>query len=213
MSGCKGLFTSWTMKSSQGPIKTVIGCWARPMITSVYTKGNMLEWPWSSRSSIDIFWGLHYPLTRSNGICGGRGKRGPMKEKCCYKSNFDELFLGEEKMEENGQSWLYCFKIVLLGHILQIQHICFMVHGHSSWSTFGLHLVRVQRLCKLIRKQIGPWKLDHHVGPRKRPSSMVWLHGPWCKPALSLLKLDMFWKFGVIPSSLWNCMAQMYWAS
>ena len=78
----EGLFTPWTMKSSQGPVKYVIGCWPRPGTTSVYTKGKkMFEWPWSSRSPKDIFQGLHYPVTCSNGFCGGRGKRGAPIEK------------------------------------------------------------------------------------------------------------------------------------
>ena len=48
----QGLFTSWTMKSSQCPVKSMIGCWTRHGITLVYTKEKkkMLEWPWSSRS-------------------------------------------------------------------------------------------------------------------------------------------------------------------
>ena len=37
----QGLFTVWTMKSSQGPIKSMIGCWTRPRNTSVYTKEKM----------------------------------------------------------------------------------------------------------------------------------------------------------------------------
>ena len=36
------------------------------------------KWSWSLRSSIDIFKGLHYPLTRSNMFSGGRGKRGAL---------------------------------------------------------------------------------------------------------------------------------------
>ena len=34
----KGLFTLWTMKLSQGPVKFVIGCWTRPKTSLVYTK-------------------------------------------------------------------------------------------------------------------------------------------------------------------------------
>ena len=33
------LFTPWIMKSSQGLVKHVIGCWTRPKMTSVYTEG------------------------------------------------------------------------------------------------------------------------------------------------------------------------------
>ena len=32
-----------------------------------------LEWSWSSRCPTNKFVGLHYPLTWSNGFCGGRG--------------------------------------------------------------------------------------------------------------------------------------------
>ena len=49
------------------------------------------------------------------------------------------------------------------------QHIHFLVHGHSSWSTFGLHLVRrAQKLCELSFSGIRPRKLDHQVGPWKK---------------------------------------------
>ena len=34
----KGMFPSWTMKSSLVPLKYVIGCWTRPGTTSVYIK-------------------------------------------------------------------------------------------------------------------------------------------------------------------------------
>ena len=77
----KGLFTPWTMKSSQGPVKFVIGCWIRPGTTSVYTKEKMWEWPRSLRPPKDIFEGLHHPLIWSNGFCGGRLKRGALVEK------------------------------------------------------------------------------------------------------------------------------------
>ena len=72
----QGLFTPWTMKSSQGHVKFVIGCWTCPGTTLVCTKGKkMLEWPWSSRSPKDIFQGLHYPLTWSNGFCVGEATK------------------------------------------------------------------------------------------------------------------------------------------
>ena len=70
-----------TMKSSQDPIKFVIGYWTRPVTTSDYTKEIMSKWSWSSRSPKDIFKGLHYLLTWSNGFCSGRGKRGLLVEK------------------------------------------------------------------------------------------------------------------------------------
>ena len=41
----------------------------------LHKRKQMSEWPWRSRSPKDILQGLHYPLTWSNGFCGGRGKR------------------------------------------------------------------------------------------------------------------------------------------
>ena len=49
------------------------------------------------------------------------------------------------------------------------QRLHFLVHGHSSWSTFGLHLGRGPNLLKLMFYEVGPWKWDHWL----RPSSMV----------------------------------------
>ena len=80
-SGPKGLFTPWTMKSSQGLVKIVIGCWTRPGATTVRSKEKMSEWSWSSRPLKDIRQGLHYSLTWSKGYCGGRGKRDALVEK------------------------------------------------------------------------------------------------------------------------------------
>ena len=45
------------------------------------------------------------------------------------------------------------------------QHLHFLVHGHSSWSTFGLHLVRGPRLSKLKFYEVRPWNSDHELGP------------------------------------------------
>jgi hypothetical protein len=44
------------------------------------------------------------------------------------------------------------------------QHIHFLVHGHPIWSTFNLHLLRGQRLCKLSFYKIKPWMLGHQIG-------------------------------------------------
>jgi hypothetical protein len=33
-------------------------------------------------------------------------------------------------------------KTALFGHTLKKQHIHFLMHGHFSWSVFGLHLVK-----------------------------------------------------------------------
>ena len=48
----------------------------------------------------------------------------------------------EDKRKQNNGQTFKKIKIVVFGHILKNQHIHFLVHGHSSWSTFSLHLVR-----------------------------------------------------------------------
>ena len=95
------------MERANQPIhKYVIGCSTCPKITSVYAKEKLSKWPWSSRSPHDTFKDLHYPLTWSNGFCGGRGKIGalvekrqrPMAKECCYNNFLVKLFV-EEKMK------------------------------------------------------------------------------------------------------------------
>ena len=79
-----------------------------------------------------------------------------------------------------GEILLYIY--AFLGHISKKSNtIHFLVHGHSSWSTFGLHLVggggKGSVHCFIKEKEYRPWKLDHQVRLWKRPSSMVQLHG------------------------------------
>ena len=57
------------------------------------------------------------------------------------------LFLSEEKRkQEKTKYWsnFNFFTSALFGHMLKEknQHIHFLVYCHSSWSTFGLHVVR-----------------------------------------------------------------------
>ena len=146
------LFTSWTMKLSQGPVNLWLVVEHVPKQLRFTSRKN-LKWPWSSRSPKGIFWGLHYPLTWSNGFCGGRGKRnalvekrqGPMAKKSCHESFQWNIFSGNEnedkKRQKNGQTWIF-FTIVLFGHIFNKSTHSLLVHGHTSWSTSGLHLVR-----------------------------------------------------------------------
>ena len=71
-------------------------------------------------------------------------------------------------------------KMPFLGHILlnKNRHIHFLVHGHSSWSTYGVHLVRGPRLQNQFVKKSdhGSWTMNSNHW--KRSSSMVWLRGP-----------------------------------
>jgi hypothetical protein len=50
------------------------------------------------------------------------------------------------------------------GHILEKnQHIHFQVHGHFSWSTFGIHLIRGLKTVRMHFKEIKPWNYYHEV--------------------------------------------------
>ena len=89
-------------------------------------------------------------------VCGRRGKRGapvgkgkgPWRRKL-FMDVFIYLFIflggGEEKMKTIQWSNLAFsfFQIAFFGaYILKNQYIHFLVHGQSSWSIFGLYLVR-----------------------------------------------------------------------
>jgi hypothetical protein len=97
-----------------------------------------LQRPYSSRSSKDIFSGLHYPLTWSNGFCGQRGKRGalvekgkgPMAEKWCYDIFIFFNFLGKRGWrQENGPTWFF-------SKTKKNQHIHFL----GAWSFLLVHI-------------------------------------------------------------------------
>ena len=154
------------------------------------------------RSLKDIFKGLYYIVTRSRGFCNRRGKsgalvgkrQGPVIEKCCLNNVLMIcLFCGggiedeDTWRQKNDQTWFFIpSHLPFEGIFFLNQHIHFFVHGHSSWSTFTLHLVRGPNdfIIWILRNhtmEVGPWSWDHG----KRPSSMVRFHCPWCKPALS----------------------------
>jgi hypothetical protein len=73
------------------------------------------------------------------------GKR-PWQINTVIKKNLMKFFLREEKMKIREDRRLarliLFFKTALFGHISKTRHIHFLVHGHFSWSTFNLHLVR-----------------------------------------------------------------------
>ena len=141
------------MKSSQGPVKFVIGCWAHPGTTAVYTEEKnvrvtmeceapkrrtlkstdmvprVLQWERQKRcynlekkkrAQVVI---LHFKWIFVF------GKRRWRQEKTRERSNLIVLIFFQ-----NCIFWAYFKK--------KNQHIHLLVHGHSSWSTFGLHLVR-----------------------------------------------------------------------
>ena len=71
--------------------------------------------------------------------CSHRKRRGPWQRNDVIIKNY-EMFFGEEKMrtrQENGQTFQNCPFV----HILSKSAHSLLVHGHSSTSTFGSHLV------------------------------------------------------------------------
>ena len=82
---------------------------------------------------------------------------GIMTNKYCYNNFFNETFFGEEKMKIREWSNLNIFQNPPFPDIYN--H--FLVHGHSSWCTFRLHLVKGPKTLQIdfLRK----WTLE--VGP------------------------------------------------
>ena len=72
--------------------------------------------------------------------------QGPMVEKCCYNKILMSFFGGREDEDKRRDRMVkldfFSFQSCPFETILKNQHILFSVHGHTSWSTFGLHLLR-----------------------------------------------------------------------
>ena len=94
-------------------------------------------------------------------------------------------FFGGREDEEKTREWsfIYLFSFPLQNwpfgaYIYKKNHIHLLVHGHYSWSTFGLHLVKGLKalLIDILKKSDhGSWTMEKAI-----------FHGPWCKPALRL---------------------------
>jgi hypothetical protein len=67
-----------------------------------------------------------------------------MIEKYCYNIFFINHFGRREDEDKRMVKLDYSSfsRPSFLGYIIKNQHIHFLVYGHSSWSTFGLHVVR-----------------------------------------------------------------------
>jgi hypothetical protein len=86
-------------------------------------------------------------LTWFNGVCGGGGKRGALVGKkqghVAKKGHCDDFFFkfwgGEDEDKRTQKEWS---NLIFFPYFFKIQHIHYLVVGHSSWSTFGLHLTR-----------------------------------------------------------------------
>ena len=104
----KGLFTPWTMKSSQGHVKYVIRCWARPGTTSVYTEPKKkvrvtmeFEVPKRHilRPTLSTDTVQRVSQWERQKRCSSRKRQGPMTKKYCYSKFLMNSFYGEEKMK------------------------------------------------------------------------------------------------------------------
>ena len=88
------------------------------------------------------------------------------------------------------------FWIVFLGHVSKKnQHIHFMVHGHSSWSTFGLHPVKGPWLSKLFfLKSDGSWTMnsDHWI-----------FHLPWSNFMVHIVNRPLKFPIVLLPPLCW----------
>ena len=121
-------------------------------------------------------------------MCSSRKRQRPMAKKCCYNKIWMKyFFLGrrgwrQEKTREWSNLILFPFKTAFFWHILK--KISTFTFG--AWSFLLVHLwftpsEEPKGFVKLIFFiKIKPWKSDHG----ERPSSMVQVHGPWCKLAL-----------------------------
>ena len=76
---------------------------------------------------------------------------------------------GQEKTIETKRMVKIVFFLYWILYFLcvysKIQHLCFLIHGHSSWSTFSSHLVRAQGSQNWFKKKIGPMKKALFHGP------------------------------------------------
>ena len=85
-----------------------------------------------------------------------------MVEKCCYNKKLMDFILFfvflEEKLktredkrrQENGQTSIFFSILTFWAYTKKNQHIHFLVHGLSSWSTYGLHLVRGPKALQIV---------------------------------------------------------------
>ena len=141
------LFTPWTMKLSQGPVKFVIGCWTRHRTSSVYTKGknvkvNMgFEAPKRHilRPTLSTHMVQQVLRWERQKSCSSRNGQGPMANYRCYKFFLLKCFMGNKRQrQEKTKEW----SSLIFGHIWKKSAHSLLAHGHSTWSTLGLHLVR-----------------------------------------------------------------------
>ena len=101
------------------------------------------------------------------------------------------MFMGEEKTKANEWSNLiyFSFKTAVFVDIYFIEK---KTHSLSGALSFLLAYVRFtcsegpKGFVNWNFKEIGPWKLDHQIGPWEKA---IFFHGPGCKPTLRNTKI------------------------
>ena len=148
-----------------------------------------------------IFRSRFSPLSWSNGCCSGGDKGGSLVANVKGRwqrivvliiiiiiiyNIFAKLFHScEELRDEEGEKVKHeeDFQNCLFLDICHNSpHIHLWVHGHFSWSKFGLHLVKGPKVLKMHFLEFGQWKCDR----RKMPFDMGELRGPQCKWPLNV---------------------------
>ena len=184
------MFTPWTMKLSQHHVKSMIGCWTRPMTTSIYTRENVnvtMEFEVLKRhiSRPTLFTDMVQQILRweRQKRCSGRKCKG------LWQSNIVIIivqwicFWEVMTRQDKTRKWLNLKK--------KIQNIPFWSYVYkSTYSLFGLHSVYIVIFILIFKKSNhGSWtiKWDHE----NKPSYMIWLHGPWCNPTMKRINVSI----------------------
>ena len=102
----------------------------------------------------------------------GRKKQGHMAEKYCHnkkKIGEEKTKTREDKQKKNDQTPIFSKLPFLDNYNKKTSTFNFLVHGHSSWSTTGLRLVRGPKALSIdfLRNQIMNEPL------KQTPSSMI----------------------------------------
>ena len=125
----------------------------------------------------------------------GKAKKNALVEKCkgpwqrhiCYNNFFKDLLSGEMKMKPRKDKRIvklefFFFQKCSFKHILKKSaHSLFDAWSFLSVPIWFTPSEGPQGFVNWFLKKSGPWRSDHG----KKPSSMVRLHAPSCKPANS----------------------------
>ena len=88
----------------------------------------------------------------------------------CFHGYKERREVGGEKIKHEEKSQNCPFLDI---YICKKQHIHFLVHGHFSWSTFGLHLVKGPKALKVCFLELDYEKCDHGKMPLTWDNFMV----------------------------------------